>query len=665
MPVSHSILDNAALVSRLYLAVLSIFCGAITGRFWVRKVDSIQTNPKLHSKSRTLPLLIAMTLFAALGGLAPSAEPQAAHFSYAQVNVNIQFDVLTGIALDGSGNIFVTDKGALYEISPVDGYYVNSRTILSGFTENNEVLCGVAVDGSGDVFLCTSQANQGGVLEIPLAGGPLTSPPFSFTPPMSIAADGSGNLFVGDQIGLFEIPAAGGYTTINIIYGGPLIGNGVASVAVDGSGNVFFPPQVPDLVPLQSNVYEIPKATGYSTLATSVPVGGLVTGMAADGSGNVFFATEVVIGGEVTGEVYEIPAAGGPIELLWGTGNPSAIAVDRRDNVFVASLNEEGEPLTKLETAAVDFSTVVVGQTSGPIPLTFTFDTAGTLGSTAILTQGAQGLDFNDHGTGTCVAGTFYNPGDTCTIDVQFTPTRSGARYGAAVLSNTSGAGIATGYVFGTGSGPQVNFSPSTRTTLGSGFVNPFGLAVDGGGNVFVADTNNNAVKEILAAGGYTAVSTLGSGFNGPQGVAVDGNGNVFVADSGNNPVKEIPAAGGYATVSTLGSGFNGPQGVAVDGNGNVFVADSGNNAVKQIPAAGGYATVSTLGSGFNGPQGLAVDGNGDVFVADSGNNAVKEILAAGGYATVSTLGSGFNGPQGVAVDGTGTSSLPILATTP
>ena len=76
-----------------------------------------ETNPKLHSKSRTLPLLIAMTLFAALGGLAPSAEAQAAHFSYAQVNVNIQFDVPTGIALDGSGNIFVTDKGALSEIS--------------------------------------------------------------------------------------------------------------------------------------------------------------------------------------------------------------------------------------------------------------------------------------------------------------------------------------------------------------------------------------------------------------------------------------------------------------------------------------------------------------------------------------------------------------------
>jgi streptogramin lyase len=60
--------------------------------------------------------------------------------------------------------------------------------------------------------------------------------------------------------------------------------------------------------------------------------------------------------------------------------------------------------------------------------------------------------------------------------------------------------------------------------------------------------------------------------------VAVDGSGNVFVADSGNNAVKEIVAAGGYITVNILGSGFSRPGGVAVDGGGNVFVADTFNH---------------------------------------------------------------------------------------
>ena len=191
----------------------------------------------------------------------------------------------------------------------------------------------------------------------------------------------------------------------------------------------------------------------------------------------------------------------------------------------------------------------------------------------------------------------------------------------------------------------------TTVNTLGSGFYYPEGVAVDASGNVFVGDSNNNAVKEILAAGGYTTVNTLGSGFYGPFGVAVDASGNVFVADRGNSAVKEILASGGYTTVNTLGSGFSYPCGVAVDANDNVFVADQHNNAVKEILAAGGYTTVNTLGSGFYYPDGVAVDASDNVYVADAGNNAVKEILAAGGYTTVNTLGSGFSNPEGVAVD--------------
>jgi streptogramin lyase len=127
----------------------------------------------------------------------------------------------------------------------------------------------------------------------------------------------------------------------------------------------------------------------------------------------------------------------------------------------------------------------------------------------------------------------------------------------------------------------------------------------------------------------FSSITTLGSGFNQPYGVAVDGSGNVFVADQGNNAVKEILTAGGYTTVNTLGSGFINPVGVAVDGSGNVFVADAGNNAVKEILAAGGYTTVRTLGGGFSGPTRVAVDGSGNVFVADNGGSAVKEILVA------------------------------------
>jgi len=196
-------------------------------------------------------------------------------------------------------------------------------------------------------------------------------------------------------------------------------------------------------------------------------------------------------------------------------------------------------------------------------------------------------------------------------------------------------------------------------TTLGSGFYHPSGVAVDGSGNVFVADMYNNAVKEILAAGGYTTINSLGGTFAGPSGVAVDGGGNVFVADSNNNAVKEILAAGGYTTVNTLGSGFLVPYSVAVDQSGNIFVGEMEHPTgqtigVKEILAAGGYTTVNTLGSGFTALSGVAVDGGGNIFVADLFNSAVKEMMAAGGYTTVNTFGDGLTIHGGVGLDGSG-----------
>jgi len=80
----------------------------------------------------------------------------------------------------------------------------------------------------------------------------------------------------------------------------------------------------------------------------------------------------------------------------------------------------------------------------------------------------------------------------------------------------------------GTGGRPQVQFQPGSRSTIGFGGFS--GVAVDGNGNVFVAD--GNTVREILAASGYTTVNTLGSGFSQPEGVAVDGSGNVFCCRS-------------------------------------------------------------------------------------------------------------------------------------
>jgi len=230
----------------------------------------------------------------------------------------------------------------------------------------------------------------------------------------------------------------------------------------------------------------------------------------------------------------------------------------------------------------------------------------------------------------------------------------------------------------------------------------PFGLAVDGDGNVYVADTANNLIRKITPDGDVSTLAGLaghpgakdGSGagarFRNPWGLAVDGQGNVLVADMSNDTLRKITPAGvvstlaGQAGVSGNLDGpgsqaqFNAPYGVAVDKAGNVYVSDSGNNAIRKISSAGVVSTLAGLpgypgradGLGDNArfwnPQGLVVDDNGNLLVADTGNNAIRKITPGGLVTTLAgqagpggaTDGAGtavrFNSPGGVAVDSAG-----------
>jgi len=317
-----------------------------------------------------------------------------------------------------------------------------------------------------------------------------------------------------------------------------------------------------------------------------------------------------------------------------------------------------------------NFGQVNIGITSQTIPVVFTFDTARTLGGVAVLTQGGANLDFADAGSDTCTPNTSYTAGQTCTANVAFTPKFAGTRYGAVVLEDNSGNTLAIGDLQGAGVGPQINFLPGAQSVLGSGFDSPIGVAVDGSGDIYVADTFHSAVKEIVAVNGSIPASptirTLGSGFNSPFGIAVDGIGNVYVADTDNSAVKEIVAVNGSIpaspTIITLGSGFSYPEGVAVGANGNVYVADTGNDAIKEILAVNGSISVSPtiniVGNGFIQPRSVAVDGSGNVYACET-LSSVQEILAADGSIpaspTIVTLASGFGQDlSGVAVDGRG-----------
>jgi hypothetical protein len=129
--------------------------------------------------------------------------------------------------------------------------------------------------------------------------------------------------------------------------------------------------------------------------------------------------------------------------------------------------------------------------------------TVTTLGKVSVLTQGARGLDFANAGLGPCTLGT---TSASCSVNVTFTPKFAGTRYGAVVIQDASGYVVGTTYLQSTGTGPQVTFLPGAESTLPSStLAYPFGVAVDGSGNVYIADAGNNRVlKETLSAGVYT-----------------------------------------------------------------------------------------------------------------------------------------------------------------
>lgn len=196
-----------------------------------------------------------------------------------------------------------------------------------------------------------------------------------------------------------------------------------------------------------------------------------------------------------------------------------------------------------------------------------------------------------------------------------------------------------------------------------SSFFYPMGIAVDKGGNVYVADTWNNLVRKITPEG---KVKTLAgpdhydSGFymplNQPVGIAVDSLGNIFVVDKSPAFVWEITAnktvtifAGDAGLYNPYGksntTGFYNPMGVAVDTSGNVYVAETGRDQIWKITPEKKVEQLAGQGFGFNGPGnqasfdkpwGIVADLTGHVFVSDTGNNLIRKISNDGVVTTFS-----------------------------
>ena len=558
---------------------------------------------------------------------------------------------------------------------------------------------GVASDGAGDLFVADS-ANHA-IRKIVVATGAVTTlagspessgsadgmgPAAQFNFPQAVASDGGGNLLVADT-GNHTIRkvviATGAVTTLagSPAKPGSADGLGTAArfnspwgVASDGAGNLFVADS------RNCTIRKVVIATGdVTTLAGSPALCGSAdgvaadarfsgpSGMASDGAGSLFVADadsirRVII---VTGGVTTL-AGSGDWGRADGTGaaarfrGPSGVASDGAENLFVADTENDTIRKVVIATGAVT-----------------------TLAGSSLYFGGADGP---------AAAARFRHPRGVASDG-------AGNLFVADTENHTiRKVVVATGTVT-TLAGPPDHAGSADGMGAAAQFDMPWGVASDGAGNLFVADSSNVTVRNVTVATG--AVTTLMSSqahayLTGPYplaGVASDGTGNLFVAFRGDNLILKVRIATGDVTDlagsvgnsgSTDGSGanarFDSPAGMATDGAGSLFVTDSGNHTIRKIVIATGAVTTlagsaehpgSTDGTGiaarFNSPAGLASDGMGNLFVADSANHTIRQVVIA--TAAVSTLAGSpgnmgntdggrtaarFSSPDGVASDGAG-----------
>ncbi len=548
-------------------------------------------------------------------------------------------------AVDGSGDIFIADSGnnRVVEIQP-NG---TQTTIGSGL----EQPLGVTVDRFGDVFIADTANNR--VVEVQ-PNGTQTTIGSGLDAPYDVAVNSLGDIFIADfgNNRVVEVQPNGTQTTVVSGLSGP------AGIALDTSGDLFIANFG------NSQLLEVEANGTQTTVGSGL---GAPAGVAVDGFGDVFIADYG------NSQALELKANGTQASLASGLLNPTGIGLDSLGDVFIADYGNNrvvkvtaGVPVTvqpgsnltptsisvaasatTLSSGQTDtFTATVTAGASTPTGGTVTFLDNGTSIGTANLVNGqttftTSTLSIGSHNITASYSGTAqYAPSFS-----EVEPTSAVFNVGPGFSSPDSTAVDGSGDLFIAefNTDQVVEFKANgMETTVASGLDQPYGVAVDSLGDVFIANTGNNQVLEFEANGTQT---TVGTGLDEPFGVAVDSLGDVFIADTGNNRVVEVQPDGNQITVA---SGINFPNAIAVDSLGDVFIAQYDNNQVVEVTAGG---TQTTIGSAIVGPTGVAVDGNGNVFIAELNNTQAVEVTANGSQ---TTIGSGLNQPEGIAVDGAG-----------
>ncbi|MEO6996241.1 MAG: immunoglobulin domain-containing protein, partial [Lacunisphaera sp.] len=504
----------------------------------------------------------------------------------------------------------------------------------------------------------------------------------SFNGPQGIAVDGTGNIYVADTFNstIRKITPSGVVTTLaGIAHAyGSADGTGasasfgyVTSIAIDSAGLLY----AADI--FNGTIRKITSSGIVTTLAGS-PGGygstngtgaaasfAMPIGVAVDSSGNVYVAE--FFGYDVrkitpAGVVTRLAGQPNASDSMDGTSghfvSPTAIAVDGLGNVYVA---DGGKSFVTLEPPS--------GTTIRKItPAGFVTTLAGTASQVGLIDGTGNAARFNNsRGIAVDLAGNLV-VADT----------------GSHMIRRVTSAGVVTSFAGGAGVSGLVDANGSVAR-----FNSPGGLAMDGAGNMLVADIGNHALRRVTPTGGVTTVKAdIDVGFMDTSGIAVDGNGNIYGVYQGCQ-ITKISSAGTLSFLAGVGysgsadgpaqsASFSNPQGLVADSLGNVYVADSQNNTIRKVTPQGVVTTFAGLAGNvgsddglgdtarFNDPAGIAMDSAGFLYVTDLQNSSVRKISPAGNVTTLAGLagssgsvdGTGsaarFLSPQGIAVDALG-----------
>ena len=339
-----------------------------------------------------------------------------------------------------------------------------------------------------------------------------------------------------------------------------------------------------------------------------------------------------------------------------GLDPPVGVAVDPNGNVYVANL--ENDRIRKIDTTGI-----ITSATTGII--------------TSVAGTGWSGYG----GDGGLLAGPRKLAADA--VGNVYIAEETNDR-----ILKIDASGIITS-VAGTGArGYGGDGGPAAEALL----ANPYAVATDPAGNVYVADTGNSRIRKIDALGIITTLAGTGVwGYGGdggpaaeallanPRGLAADGAGNVYVADTGNRRIRKIDASGIITTLAGNGArGYGGdggsaaqarladPWGVATDPAGNVYIADTGNQRIRKVDASGTITTLAGIGNrgwGYGGdggpatqalfanPLGVAADAVGNVYIADAWNQRIRKIDASEIITTLAGSGGYLRDGGSVASD--------------